>query len=282
MIWHRGEIMADDALRISVLDRTFEHGLGLFETFRTWNGHPTLLDRHLDRVERSAHALGLPLDRADLPDASAVFDLVEANRARLAAGQDVRLRITMSGGRPEAPASLAVLWMTAGPLPPPTREPGLIIADQRAVTADDPLANYKTLNYWSKQITQSRAARSLADDVLFVTPDGYICETSRTNIFLVEDGRLRTPGVGADGPLLPGIMRGLVLEQAERSGVEFSLDPLPIESIAGAGEAFLTNSLRGMLPVARLLDRALPAPGPVTRRLWDEILPWLESGGKAP
>ena len=43
LIWVRGEIVPDDALRISVLDRTFEHGLGLFETFRTWNGHPTLL-----------------------------------------------------------------------------------------------------------------------------------------------------------------------------------------------------------------------------------------------
>ena len=40
MIWFRGEVVPDEALRISVLDRTFEHGLGLFETFRTWNGHP--------------------------------------------------------------------------------------------------------------------------------------------------------------------------------------------------------------------------------------------------
>ena len=53
-------------------------------------------------------------------------------------------------------------------------------------------------------------------------------------------------------------------------------------SIGSADEAFLTNSVRGMLPVARLLHADLPAPGPVTRRLWDEILPWLESGGIAP
>ena len=49
-----------------------------------------------------------------------------------------------------------------------------------------------------------------------------------------------------------------------------------------ADEAFLTSSLRGMLPIARLLDRELPAPGPMTRRLWAEILPWLESGGTIP
>ncbi len=76
MIWVRGQIVADEAVTISVLDRTFEHGLGLFETFRTWNGHPTLLPRHLDRLTCSAGELGLPLDRADLPDPTAVADLL--------------------------------------------------------------------------------------------------------------------------------------------------------------------------------------------------------------
>ena len=69
MIWVRGRIVPDDALAISVLDRTFEHGLGLFETLRTWSGQPTLLPRHLDRLTRSAAELGLPHDREALPDA---------------------------------------------------------------------------------------------------------------------------------------------------------------------------------------------------------------------
>ena len=54
MIWVGGRIVPDDALRVSVLDRTFEHGLGLFETLRTWNGRAPLLDRHLARMTRSA------------------------------------------------------------------------------------------------------------------------------------------------------------------------------------------------------------------------------------
>ena len=66
MIWTGGEIIPDEALRVSVLDRTFEHGLGLFETFRTWNGHATLLGRHRERMCRSAAALGLRLSSARL------------------------------------------------------------------------------------------------------------------------------------------------------------------------------------------------------------------------
>ena len=119
MIWVRDILVPDEELRISVLDRTFEHGLGLFETFRTWNGHPVLLDRHLERLRRSARELDLPLDDDDLPDARAVADLIEANRDSLAAGKDVRLRLTLSGGMATTPPSLSVLWMTARPLSPP-------------------------------------------------------------------------------------------------------------------------------------------------------------------
>jgi branched-chain amino acid aminotransferase/4-amino-4-deoxychorismate lyase len=55
-----------------------------------------------------------------------------------------------------------------------------------------------------------------------------------------------------------------------------------MESLAGADEAFLTNSVRGMLPIARLINAELPAPGPVTRRLWSDIVSWLKRGGTTP
>jgi branched-chain amino acid aminotransferase len=116
--------------------------------------------------------------------------------------------------------------------------------------------------------------------VLCVTPDGLICEGTRSNIFLVRDGRLVTPGT--DGPLLPGVMRGLVIEQARLDGIPVVEGPVSVEAIGSTDEAFLTNSVRGILPVARLLHAELPAPGPLTRRLWDRIRPWLESGGTTP
>src|SRR5260370_30341807 len=94
MTWVKGQIVADDALQVSVLDRTFEHGLGLFETCRTWNGHPTLLPRHLRRLRRSAAELDLALDPADLPDSRAVRDLVNADGRE----GDAVLRIPLSGG----------------------------------------------------------------------------------------------------------------------------------------------------------------------------------------
>ena len=75
MIWFRGEIVPDEAVKIGALDRTSEQGLGLFETFRTWNGHPTLLGRHLARMRSSARELGLTVDPGDWPDEAAVREL---------------------------------------------------------------------------------------------------------------------------------------------------------------------------------------------------------------
>jgi branched-subunit amino acid aminotransferase/4-amino-4-deoxychorismate lyase len=284
MIWAAGRVIPDDALRVSVLDRTFEHGLGLFETFRTWNGHPTLLNRHLERLQRSARELNLPLDPSQLPDSRAVLELRQASS--VPPGQDIRLRITLSGGlvtaigaRDRDPGRSSVLWMTAGPLPPPLPRPGAVVTRSLRVSPDDPLAKHKTLNYWRRRIAYSQALEEGSDDVLCLTPDGLICEATRFNVFLVDGQRLLTPGVS--GPLLPGIMRRVVIERAANLGIPIVEGPLPQEEIARAGEAFLTSSVRGMLPVARFLDVDLTVPGPVTTRLWIDIVSWLESGGLA-
>ena len=283
LIWHRGEIIPADALRIPIQDRVFEHGLGLFETFRTWNGLPTLLDRHLARIQRSAHELGLPLEPEQLPDRQAVPDLIEATGHLLEPGLDVRLRLTLTGGIVSSDAALNVMWMTASPLPVPVPGPGAVVSRIMQVAGDDTLARHKTLNYWRKRMAQAEGAAHGSDDVLCTTADGLVCETSRANIFIIEGRRLSTPGL--DGPLLPGIMRSVVLERATTGALDLGVSeaPLSIDRIRNADEAFLTSSLRGILPIARLLDRVFPTPGPITGRLWNEILPWLQQAeGAAP
>ena len=140
--------------------------------------------------------------------------------------------------------------MTAGPLPSPVRPGGAIITQAIEVPADDPLARHKTLNYWRKRIAYGKAVELGADEVLCVTGDRMICEASRSNIFLVCDGCLYTPAT--DRPLLPGIMRQVVIERARILGLDVVEEPLPFERIALADEAFLTNSVRGIVPVGRM------------------------------
>jgi branched-subunit amino acid aminotransferase/4-amino-4-deoxychorismate lyase len=279
VIWYQGHIISPDLLRIDVRDETFQHGLGLFETLRTWNGYPRLLEQHLDRMQRSARALELNLTGGQLPDVHAVRALVEAN-CPVAGGpdEDVRIRITMTGGAPapEPGQKRSIVWMESGLLTPAGSNGGAIVKRTMLVAADDPLVRHKTLNYWRRRIAHAQALKDGASEVLCVTADGFVCEGARSNIFVVEGRRLITPTT--DGPLLPGIMRRVVLDHAVRAGVEVLERRVGIDELAVADEAFLTNSGQGMLPICRLLDRELPAPGPVTHRLWSDVRRWLQSG----
>jgi branched-chain amino acid aminotransferase len=274
MIWVRGQIVADEALQVSVLDRTFEHGLGLFETCRTWNSHPTLLPRHLRRLRRSAAELDLALDPANLPDSQAVRDLLVADGRE----GDAVLRITLSGGVSASRAGS--LWMRSFPLPEPIGGEGITLGPT-SMARGVPLAGHKTLNYWQNRLMFEDARGKGCDESLSISPDGIVWEGSRSNIFVVIDGELLTPP--CDGRVLPGIMRALVLEQAVRLGLNVRETPLRlVDPSFRPQEVFLTNSVRGIMPVGQWGAARYPAPGPIARRLWDEILPWLESGGTRP
>ncbi len=270
MIWVRGRIVPDDALAISVLDRTFEHGLGLFETLRTWSGQPTLLPRHLDRLTRSAAELGLPCERDALPDREAVQALLAAD-GRAA---DAMLRITLSGGISES--SGATLWMRSFALPPAPAA-GIILGPAGPARVDM-LAGHKTLNYWTNRILYENARSSGFDECLSISPDGSLWEGSRSNLFVVMEDQILTPP--CTGKVLPGIMRSLILERGARLGLDVRETPLNLlDRLLRPEEVFLSNSVRGILPVRQWGEARYPAPGPVSRRLWDDILAWLESGG---
>lgn len=267
MIWLRGRIVAEDELRLSANDRTFEHGLGLFETMRTWNGRPSLLARHLARMQASAAALNLPLERKSLPDASSVAALVAASGI----SGDLCLRLVMSGGT-DAPGS-SVAWMRALPIGPAPVGGFAVELLNGHVDFSDPLACHKTLNYWRRRLAYEFAHAAGADEALMATADGRIWEATRSNLFCVRGGRVLTPG--PRGPFLPGVMRGLVLELAREQAVDVNEADIVAGDLLAADEVFLTNAVRGIVPVDRLFGRVLRAPGPVTERLstlvWERL-----------
>jgi branched-subunit amino acid aminotransferase/4-amino-4-deoxychorismate lyase len=274
MIWVRGRLVADDTLRISVLDRTFEHGLGLFETFRTWNGHASLLPRHLERLSRSARELGLPLEPGDLPDREAVASLMKADGHT----GDARFRVTLSGGFTEERGS--TLWMRSFPLPPAMSDGGIVLGPAWPVRVDR-LAGHKTLNYWSNRLMLEDSKAGGFDECVTISPDGTFWEGSSSNLFVAADGQLQTPP--CSGRILPGIMRGLILERGARLGLDIREVTLGVfDRLFRPEEVFLTNAVRGIMPVQQWGEARYPVPGPVAKRLWDDVLPWLESGGMTP
>ena len=286
MIWVAGRIVRDEELSISVLDRTFEHGLGLFETLRTWGGRAVLLPKHVHRMRESARLLDLPLDPAALPDDDAVEALLRAERAE----DDVVLRITMSGGL--SPSGGAQVWMRVLPLPPPLRHEGAIVTiGEWTVVRNHRLARHKVLNYWDRRLAYESARALGFDESISSTPDGTLWEGSRTNLFVLHRDVLMTPP--NDGPLVPGIMRQMIMALAcelpltvrEHADVTASM-------LCESDEVFLTNSVRGLIPVASAQffgsrPRAprhwyWTTPGPWTQRLSLLLADRLNSDGDQP
>lgn len=260
-IWSGGRIRTASSLSVSAADRAFEHGLGLFETLRTWQGRAVLLDRHLNRLRASAQALGLKVNDSDLPDARAV----DALRHASGIDGDVTLRILLTGGTVDAPGTV---WMRCGPLPPRRTSLDIGLCDW-IVDQAHPLARHKCLNYWDRRIAYERALSRGQDEALILGPAGSVWESTRMNVFAVVGRSLKTPG--PDGPFVPGIMRKLVLERCGDVGLEPSETMLTVEDLRTADEVFLTNSVRGLVPVRRIAGQDRPTNGPWTSRLIDAI-----------
>ncbi|WZO99557.1 aminotransferase class IV [Isosphaeraceae bacterium EP7] len=273
MIWANGRIWDEgEQPAVSLDDRVFVHGLGLFETMRTWEGRALLLSRHRARLMSSAVRLGIAVSPDALPDAEAVARLMAAE----AIVGDCALRLTLTGGR--SPSEPGLAWLKTMRLPPERRAGGLtLIFGGDVLHRGDPLAGHKTLNYWGRRMAHEQATALGADEALLGTPDGKVWEGSRTNLFLVRGGKLVTPTL--DGPILPGLMRGVVLERARALGLTCEEREIGYGELDDADELFLTNAVRGIQPVGCTPGRQFPAPGPLTGRLDAELQGWLASGG---
>jgi branched-chain amino acid aminotransferase len=290
-VWLNGHFVDRNAARISVFDAGLQHGVGLFETMLARKGRVFRIQNHLQRMAISARELHL-VDRLRIgPLADAVQSVLERNQMT-----DARVRLTLTGG------DLNSLQTGQGPPPidptilivtqPPTEYPQaffkngvtVAIADGRA-NPFDPHAGHKTLNYWPRIAALQAAAASAAGESLWFTVSNHLAGGSVSNIFLVEDGALSTPIARGEeeagslpSPVLPGITRAAVIDQAGKMRVGVRRRMLDINDLLEADEVFLTNSSWGVLPVVKVEKEAIGSGlvGELTRRLRDDWLAMIE------
>jgi branched-chain amino acid aminotransferase len=257
-----GAILPAAEARVAALDHSFLYGAGLFETVRLRPGGMLGLQRHLDRLETSANALGLRL-----PSRGALLRaLWETAAANDVAECVLRLTVSPGTGEPHpdaAPEGPPQYLVTARPAPPPPDpDAGL----RAVVTGPHPGLAHKTTSYLPF-ILARRAARLLGADEALLTREGRIVEAATGNVFAIRDGVLHTPPL-ADG-CLPGITRGFLLDLAEAAAVPTREAALSPAELGAADEAFLTNAVIGVAPLLAVDGREIGdgGPGSLTRRL---------------
>jgi len=266
-----GLVAAEDA-KVSIYDAGLLHGVGLFETMRSYQGVIFRLADHLERMFRSAGELGFIVTQKREEVAGWLDVLLEANDLR-----DARLRLTMTRGNlrevsDEDPGQ-SVMFATASamtPYPPELYQRGMtvIVSDYKQNPAD-PTVRHKTLNYFSRLAALQEAQKKQAGEAIWLTTNNHLAEGSISNVFLVKDEQLLTPPL--DTPVLPGITRQAVLELAAENEVEYQEEKLTIQDLLGADEVFLTNSIMELMPVCRIERHAVgkEKPGPVYKKLHD-------------
>jgi branched-chain amino acid aminotransferase len=128
-------------------------------------------------------------------------------------------------------------------------------------------AGLKTLGYTEAVLAYLEAQRAGADDALFLDTEQHCSEATSSNLFIWTGTVLRTPPVTCGA--LPGITRAAVLELAAAAGMAVEERAFGLDELLGAGEAFLTSSLRGIAPLVGVGELAIGAgrPGPVARRI---------------
>lgn len=271
LVWIDGDLVPAERATVSVFDRGFRNGEGVFETFRAYGDFVFRLDAHLRRALAGAAELGFDVGPAARLR-EAVTRTAQANLAALD-GRDSALRLTVSAG-PIDPDSPFPGHAMGTPTAVVTSHALALAADRfergaRAVTV--PLArefpHVKAVSHLVAVTARRRAREEGADEALLTTTTGEVLEGAGSNLFAVVDGTLVTPPL--DAGLLAGVTRSVVLEVAERLGVPYATAPLSVEQVWGADEAFLTATTREVTPLLTVDGRSLGdgRPGPVTARI---------------
>jgi aminodeoxychorismate lyase len=255
---------------VRAFDHGFLYGNGLFETLRATNGRPFALEDHLQRLRRSGDVIGLPVPASE----ALGTEVLAALRDSAEVDAYVRLTVSRGSGAPgpdpsscEAPTVMVVVR----PLPaPPAR---WLTEGLRAITSpvrrntSSPLTRVKSLNYMECILAKQAAKAAGADEAIFLDTEGNLAEATAWNLFFVEGERLLTPSDA--GPILPGITRAIVLRLAQEAGIECEAGAYAPSRLGSAREAFLTNSLYGVMPLAALDSHRIgeAVPGAITSRL---------------
>ncbi len=269
IVYLNGSLIPRSQARISALDYGFLYGFGLFETMRAYGGQVFRLDSHLNRLARSAEILGLPIEALDLK--GAVMDTIHANKL-----SDARVRITISIGEggmvpdPSACTQPTVLILAGHykPYPEQVYERGFraVVSSIRR-NSQSPLSRLKSANYLENMLAKQEARAAGVDEAICLNEKGLLAEASMSNIFLVNDGILRTPG--EESGILPGITREVVLELASQLGINTFEQDIRLDELFQTQEAFLTNSLMEIMPLTEIDGKPVGSgePESVTRRL---------------
>jgi branched-chain amino acid aminotransferase len=287
VVFLNGSFVPESQATVSVFDRSFMSGDGIYDVARSFGHKPNKLMVHCRRFAQSARYTRIPLGHTAEEMEKVCLDLFARNKPLLSADDDYMFWMIASRGvdpPSRNPLDAAKATVVAFNLPINYARfakfyklgAHLVTASTRRTPADclDPRA--KITNKMNHVMAEFEAKSVDPDAIaLMLGTDGLVAEASYANIFFVRDGRVFTP---RSKNVLLGIMRENVIETAPKANVEVVEGDFMPYDLYLADEVFLTTTSFSILPISRVNGRELPGgiPGPVTSRL---ISAWSRTVG---
>lgn len=275
LVWLNGEISPLESAKIPVSDHAHLYGDGLFEGIRMYDFKVFKLDEHLDRLYHGIKYLGF---EQVVPQSELRQVILDMARMSEFADAYVRVNVTRGTGLGLDPknidrkANVMVMINSLALYPREAYETGLkVVTTSYRVIQNDALdPRLKCIGRYASNILAKQEANSRgAGEGLMLNSTGHIAECTGDNIFLIQNGVIRTPHWSSG--ILKGITRDTVIELARAAGYAVEETHLTIFDVHASDEAFLTGTAAEVIPMISLDDRPLGdgRPGPITRRLME-------------
>jgi D-alanine transaminase len=268
-VYLNGRFLPLDDAKISVLDRGFIYGDGVYEVIPVYHRQPYRLRQHLARLQRSLDGIRLANPHTDAEWESIIRELVARTPFD---DQGVYFQVTRGVAKRDhsfPPGVAPTVFMMSNPLPLPTAEQ--VERGVAVVTATDERwlhCDLKTISLLGNVLARQRATDAgAAETVLF--RNGFLTEASASNVFIVVDGVILVPP--KDNQILPGITYDAALELARGGGLAVEVRPISREEALAADEMWLSSSTKEVLAVTTVDGNSFAGglPGPVFRKMYE-------------
>lgn len=257
IIYLNGQYIEEKDATLSPFDHGFLYGIGVFETFTSLAGQVFLLDWHLERLNQSLRDLCIEstIEKPFVLDI--IHTLLNQNQIK---GGHARIRFNVSAGRGNGfsadPYEEPIVFVMISPFRPESivDEKQGIILDTRRNTPEGP-RRLKSHHYMNNLLAKREVGNDPSVEGIFLTKEDDVAEGITSNLFWRKKDVIYTPSL--DTGILNGVTRRYCIETLQASGIPLIEGRYPLAHLLSADEAWMTNSVQGIVPFKNIGDTVL-------------------------
>lgn len=265
IVYLNGRFVPEEQACVSIHDRGFLYGDGIFETIRIYDGTPFLWREHLDRFHAGCRCLRIAPPLGDSEMLECVAELLRVNSLSNAM---TRIALTRGvGPRGYSPRGANHPTLCVALFPPTSRPASYkVVTASMCLPADDPLAQFKHGNKLRQVLARAEADEAGADEALMLNDRGEVVEGTSTNVFWIEEDTLCTPPLNG---ILPGTTRGYLVRRAESLGICTREASITLPELLHRSGVFVSSTGIEVMEVSHINQHTIPF-SPITQRLRKE------------